>query len=172
MASTTRVLLLSDTHGQVHPEIVKIAAKVDRVVHAGDIGDATVLEALREGGRPLHAITGNNDVPGKWPTVDRCVLADLPQQLKIDLPGGVLAVEHGHRANPVAQRHKILRDRYPDARAIVYGHSHRQLVDDAEMPWVVNPGAAGRSRTFGGAGCIVLTIVGGEWRLEALRFAL
>jgi putative phosphoesterase len=172
LASTTRILLLSDTHGQVHPEILSLAARVDIIVHAGDIGNANVLEALREGDRPLHAITGNNDTPGKWSTADREALSGLPAHLQIDLRGGVLAVEHGHRANPVAKRHKILRDRYPDARLIVYGHSHRQLVDDAERPWVVNPGAAGRSRTFGGAGCVMLTIVARNWRLEACRFAL
>jgi len=88
------------------------------------------------------------------------------------LPGGRLAVEHGHKVNPVARRHALLRARYPHARLILYGHSHRQLIDDQAMPWVVNPGAAGRSRTFGGSGCVLLTAGARRWELQAFQVPL
>jgi predicted phosphodiesterase len=64
-----------------------------------------------------------------------------------------------------------LRQRHPDARLIVYGHSHRLCCDLDAQPWVVNPGAAGRARTFGGASCLVLRIQDNGWHIEAYRFA-
>jgi putative phosphoesterase len=170
--SSVRVLLLSDTHGHVHPEILALARSADLVVHAGDIGDPCVLEQLGEEDCQVHAVLGNNDVAAKWPAGARSVLELLPMSEMVSLPGGDLAVEHGHRRNPVKKRHGLLRAAYPEARLVLYGHSHRQLIDDAQTPWVVNPGAAGRSRTYGGSGCVVLTAGTQEWRLEAFRFAL
>ena len=167
-----RVLLLSDTHGQLHPEILALSRKVDLVIHAGDIGDPRILDELAAIDRPVHAVRGNNDVPAKWPADTRLTPDDLRLTDSIPLPGGILAVEHGHRRNPVKARHDLLRRAYPDARIVLYGHSHRQLIDDDRKPWVVNPGAAGRSRTYGGSGCVLLTAASGEWRLEAMRFAL
>jgi putative phosphoesterase len=166
----TRVLLLSDTHGQVHPKILALAAEVDAIVHAGDIGHPAVLDKLSAAGRPLLAVRGNNDVPAKWPADAHGLLEELPLATGLDLPGGRLMVEHGDRANPVARRHAMLRDRHAGARLVLYGHSHRQLIDDTAEPWVVNPGAAGRSRTYGGAGCVLLRATATKWSLEALRF--
>ena len=167
-----RVLLLSDTHGHLHPAIRELAASVDHIVHAGDIGDLDILRQLATGGANLLAIRGNNDSGPRYPSDDRKTLGELAEHAHLELPGGILVTEHGHRSNPAKRRHAILRARYPHARLVVYGHSHRQVIDDAETPWVVNPGAAGRSRTYGGAGCVVLTIRGTKWGLEALRFAL
>ena len=167
-----RLLLLSDTHGQVHPQILALAGGVDMIVHAGDIGHPDVLTALTVTGQLLHAVRGNNDVDSKWPADGHAMLDALDDQLAIELPGGVLVVEHGDRVNPAACRHERLRSHHPQARLIVYGHSHRQVIDDAVTPWVVNPGAAGRSHTYGGAGCLVLTASTQRWELEPFRFVL
>ena len=106
----------------------------------------------------------------KWPSNDLRILHQLPQQQFVDLPGGQLCVEHGHRVNPAATRHQKLRDKYPGARAVVYGHSHRLLCDQDSRPWILNPGAAGNSRTYGGASCILLTIAtNGRWGVKLLR---
>lgn len=170
--ATTRVLLLSDTHGLLHPQILALAARVAHVVHAGDVGNPAILDTLAAAGASVTAVRGNNDVPAKWPADTRRRLNRLAEQAELHLPGGTLAVEHGHRANPAGRRHELLRAKYPQARLILYGHSHRQLIDDDGPPWVVNPGAAGRSRTFGGSGCVVLTAANSAWRLEAFRFPL
>ena len=167
-----RLLLLSDTHGQLNPQILALAGEVDTIVHAGDIGHPDVLTALTATGQALHAVRGNNDVDSKWPANGHTLLNTLDDQLAIDLPGGVLVVEHGDRVNPAARRHELLRARHPQARLIVYGHSHRQVIDDAVTPWVVNPGAAGRSRTYGGAGCVVLTASTQRWELAPFRYVL
>jgi predicted phosphodiesterase len=80
-------------------------------------------------------------------------------------------VLHGDRVNPAGTRHARLRGRYAEARAVVYGHSHRLVCDTAAMPWVLNPGAAGRDRTHGGPSCLVLTAGAAEWSVEAVRFS-
>jgi len=166
-----RVALLADTHGALDPRIAALVAECDLVVHGGDIGSAGVLEALRPRSGRVVAVRGNNDLPGQWPAADRERLGGLAERDGLELPGGLLAVEHGHQALPAAHRHAVLRRRYPQARAILYGHSHRLVLDREARPWVLNPGAAGRARTYGGPSCILLNIAGADWSLEVRRFA-
>lgn len=165
-----RVAILSDTHGELDARIVEQVARCDYAVHAGDVGNAAVLAALTPRQGAVLAVRGNNDIPVKWPRADRSVLEMLPDSLTLELPGGVLAVTHGHRAGGACERHARLRRQFPDARAIVYGHSHR-LVCDLEAPvWVLNPGAAGRARTFGGPSLLILEAGKRVWRVEPIRF--
>jgi predicted phosphodiesterase len=114
-------------------------------------------------------VRGNNDCPDKWPAGDRDRLAALPPTLEIELPGGLLAAVHGDRL-PARDRHLRLRRLFPRASAVVYGHSHRLVLDLDERPWVLNPGAGGRSRTFGGPSCLVLSAEPGGWTVRSLRF--
>jgi putative phosphoesterase len=165
-----RVLIVSDTHGQLDARIAALARECDLVVHAGDVGNATVLEALHTGGAKVVAVRGNNDVASKWPRAERAVLDALDDEALVDLPGGLLIAVHGDRYAP-ATRHARLRREHSDARAIVYGHSHRLVIDDAATPWILNPGAAGRARTYGGPTCLVLEARARDWRVEAHRFA-
>ena len=164
------VVLLSDTHGVLDPRIAALAAECDYAVHGGDIGNAAVLEALKPKKGRVIAVRGNNDIAAKWPVSEHDILRHLPERDFLDLPGGLLAVDHGHKAAPVKRRHSILRNRYPQARAVVYGHSHRMTLDRDEVPWILNPGAAGRARTYGGPSCILLTAGPSDWVLEAKRF--
>ncbi|WP_257388244.1 metallophosphoesterase family protein, partial [Tahibacter caeni] len=87
-----------------------------------------------------------------------------------DLPGGRLVVVHGDRW-PARGRHAALRRAYPAARAVVYGHSHRLVVDTDALPWVLNPGAAGRARTNGGPSCLLLHATAQAWRVLPQRQA-
>ena len=169
--SAMRVLLLSDTHGHLDARIAALARSCDVVVHAGDVGNASVLEALRAGGANVIAIRGNNDVASKWPRGDRATLDSLEDEARVDLTGGTLIAVHGDRYAP-ATRHARLRRDYPHARAVVYGHSHRLVVDDAATPWILNPGAAGRARTYGGPRCLLLEARSKDWRIEPHRFAI
>jgi len=169
-SKAARILIVSDTHGQLHPAVAALAHDCDIAVHAGDIGAVDVLRALCPRLRRMVAVLGNNDTPGRWAPRQHGVLERIPSSARLELPGGTLAVEHGHRAGKVATRHQTLRARYPDARLIVYGHSHRLCCDLDTLPWVVNPGAAGRARTFGGASCLVLHIRDRHWHIETHRF--
>lgn len=165
------VAILSDTHGKLHPQLLARINACDMAVHAGDIGNWQIIEVLHSRCDSVQAVLGNNDVAAKWPAEQRDRLAAIPWSLSVNLPGGVLAVEHGHRAGSVATRHQKLRERYPQARAVVYGHSHRLIADLEREPWVLNPGAAGMARTFGGASCMMLKIDGDDWQLETVRAA-
>ena len=167
--SSIRALLLADTHGVLDARIAMLARECDIAVHAGDVGAAAVLDALQSGGARVFAVRGNNDVPSKWSIDERTTLATLHEVVRVELPGGVLVATHGDRFSP-SKRHARIRAEFPEARAILYGHSHKLVVDDAEVPWVLNPGAAGRARTFGGPSCLLLHTSVGGWRVEARRF--
>ena len=164
------VALISDTHGYLDQRIGDIVATCDAVVHAGDIGNAAVLKALKPRKDIVVAIRGNNDVTAKWPPEDSAQLTRLEDSTQLELPGGNLIVVHGDRHNPVSQRHQKLRQHYADARAVVYGHSHRLVIDDSEVPWILNPGAAGRVRTYGGPSCLILSATHKRWQLTVQHF--
>jgi putative phosphoesterase len=164
-----RVAILADTHGALDERVEDLVADCDLAVHGGDIGNASVLARLRPRSGRVLAVTGNNDLPRKWPEEDRHLLSELPEQQELALPGGTLVVIHGHQM-PARDRHERLRCRFPGARAVVYGHSHRLVADRARMPWVLNPGAAGRARTFGGPSCMILTVSDGGWTLRVVHF--
>ena len=165
-----KVLLLGDTHGSVDDSILELAAGMELVVHTGDIGSASVLSVLKSSCGNVLAVAGNNDVTEKWPAGDHHALSKLPESLQINLPGGVLAIEHGHQIWETNNYHIRLRQKYPDSQAIAYGHTHIRRIDTMIYPWVINPGAAGRIRTKGGASCVVLTA--GLTRWSAREFVV
>ncbi|MEK7322419.1 MAG: metallophosphoesterase family protein [Pseudomonadota bacterium] len=164
-----RIALLSDTHGDLDPRVAAVVAGCDYALHAGDVGAAAVLHALQPRRRVI-AVRGNNDTPANWPADEALLLAALPEEAVLELPGGRVAVIHGHQAGEPARRHDYLRARFPEARLVLYGHSHRRLMDQSRTPWVVNPGAAGRSRTYGGPSLVILAAEAENWRVEELCF--
>jgi len=165
-----RVAILSDTHGHVCPNVLAVVAGCDIAVHAGDILTARVLRELNEVVGDVHAVRGNNDVPGIWAGDELDVLSELPEVVDVPLPGGSLVVEHGHAYGWSEPDLGKLRAAHSRARAIVYGHTHRLLIDREAEPWVLNPGAAGRIRNQGGPSCLVLHAGREAWRVEAFRF--
>lgn len=126
-----RVGVLSDTHGLLRNEIYGAFDGVDRIVHAGDIGDPAILTEL-EVIAPVTAVSGN---------VDGGALAD---EARLELEGARLAIVHGHRfgAPEVAD----LLAAYPDADVIIYGHTHKPLCERHGRRLVLNPGSAGPQR--------------------------
>lgn len=170
LSGRASVAVVSDTHGFLDPRIAEIVEKCDFAVHAGDIGGVAVLDALRPRSGRVVTVRGNNDVPEQWAMTEHDRLIALPWEDTLELPGGGLAVVHGHRVWDYADRHARLRRTYPAARVIVYGHSHLQVCDRDETPWVLNPGAAGRVRTHGGPVCLVLHADHDHWHVEVRRF--
>jgi len=165
-----RIALLSDTHNAVDRRIAEVVEGCDLVIHAGDIGSPEVLAQLLPKSGRVFAVRGNNDTPEQWPSGTEHCLRILPEYLSLDVPGGVIVVVHGHRVTPAYRRHQALRERYPDARAIVYGHTHQLVVDDAATPWVLNPGAAGFTRNKGASTCLVLTATASDWHVDTHAF--
>lgn len=161
-ASALRIGLIADTHGPVAEALREMLDRCHVLAHAGDVLDARAL-ACRGRNLAVAAVRGNNDLP-----LGRPEALGLPDVLRLTLPGGMLVVIHGDHY-PAAVRTERLRRDFPYARAVVCGHSHRMGVKDAQRPWVLNPGAAGRVRTYGGASALILFAWETEWRLLGLQ---
>lgn len=170
MSQQISVAIVSDTHAYLHPEVAKLVRQCDIAIHAGDICDAAILDALQPKSGQVIAVAGNNDYAAAWPAHQLERVKALPQVASLNLPGGMIAIEHGHIHDMSSPDHEDLRLAHPDARMVVYGHTHRKVIDDFKLPWVVNPGAAGATRTRGGASCLVLIANEALWKIESYRF--
>ena len=125
--------LVSDTHGLARPQLGRALAGVELILHAGDVGHPRVLDELLAIA-PVRAVLGNVDDPRNP------ALASL---LELEVGGVTIHVSHGHELGaPTPVR---LVERY-DADVIVYGHTHRPLVERIGRQLVINPGAAGPAR--------------------------
>ena len=151
--------LISDTHGQFRPQVTSAFAGVDLIVHAGDVGGRSVLEALRAIA-PVNAVSGN---------VDDRHDPNLPRTLSLPVGALTLHVSHGDELG--SPKPDLLLARYT-ADIIVYGHTHKALTmraDDGRL--VVNPGAAGPRRFNLQPSVAILTIEGREARVEIVPLA-
>jgi putative phosphoesterase len=128
-----RLGILADTHGTLRPEVEEIFAKVDLILHAGDVGDPDILRRL-ELLAPVTAVYGN---------VDGSVLRQrLPRVAELKVDGFVFVVTHGDQYGFPSPRE--LKAAFPQADVVVFGHTHRAVLHDFDDYSVaVNPGAAG-----------------------------
>lgn len=128
----TRCLVgvISDTHGLVRPEVVQALQGSGRIVHAGDIGVAAVLDALRSVA-PVTAVRGNMD-KGAW-------AQRLPKTEVLEIEQVGVYVIHDLKQLDVV----------PEAAGItvvVSGHSHHPSIHERNGVIFVNPGSAGPRR--------------------------
>ena len=125
-----RVGLIADTHGLLRPEATAFLAGSDHIVHAGDVGDPAILDALAAIA-PVTAIRGNVDTDA-W-------AARLPETTRVTVGGVTIYVLHDLAALDVEpQAHGIC--------VVVYGHSHKPSVAERDGVLFVNPGSAGPRR--------------------------
>jgi hypothetical protein len=131
-----RLGIISDTHGQLRPEVFDVFSQVDYILHGGDVGKDEVLRDL-EALAPLAAVYGNTD--------GSQIRGRLPKVAQLQLDGFEIVVTHGDQfgsPTPAA-----LVEAFPDAEIIVYGHTHRPLLELVNKTiTVMNPGAAGPAR--------------------------
>jgi uncharacterized protein len=129
-ATALRLGVVSDTHGLLRPELVAGLAGVDHILHAGDVGDEGILEALRRVA-PVTAIRGNVDIDD-W--------ADAyPEVRRVELAGRRILVLHDIaelRGDPAAD----------GVAMVVFGHSHRPSIEWTGRLLRLNPGSAGPRR--------------------------
>jgi len=122
--------VISDTHGLVRPQALAALAGSEHIVHAGDIGAPTVLDALRAIA-PVTAIRGNNDRDA-W-------ARRLPDTAAVEIGGAALYVLH--------DMHELNLDPSAAGFAVVIaGHSHRPGIVERQGTLFVNPGSAGPRR--------------------------
>ncbi len=132
-----RLGVISDTHGLLRPEVFAVFEGVDHILHAGDIGSLDILTEL-EAIAPVTAVYGNTD--------GFDVRARLPKVAEIRLDGFGIVVTHGHQFARVVTP-ATLHDAFPSADIIIYGHTHRPLLEIVDVVvTVMNPGGAGARR--------------------------
>lgn len=122
--------VISDTHGLLRAEAIAALRGVDHILHAGDVGDPAILDALRAIA-PLTAIRGNVDTFGPC--------ARLPATELSELGGHTVYMLHD-----VAEL-----DLDPSAAgigAVVSGHSHHPKILRHKDVVYLNPGSAGPRR--------------------------
>ncbi|MEX2236319.1 MAG: metallophosphoesterase family protein [Dehalococcoidia bacterium] len=116
--------LISDTHGYLDPRAVELLRGVELILHAGDVGSLKVVEELARLA-PVRAVRGNVDEGGEagvLPLVEEFTLENLSVHLV-------------HQLDP---------RNLPAVDIVVFGHSHRALVQERDGRLLLNPGAAGR----------------------------
>ena len=149
-----RIGLISDTHGLLRPQAVAVLRGSDYIVHAGDIGNAQILDQLGEIA-PVTAVRGNND-HGNW-------AAAIPERAVLEAHGSRIYVLHS-----LAQLDAASAVQYS---AIVSGHSHRPRKDRRGSVLYVNPGSAG-PRRFGLPVSLGELLVDGEGLIQARLITL
>jgi putative phosphoesterase len=122
--------VISDTHGLLRPQAIEALRGSDLIIHAGDVGTPDLLDPLRALA-PLRVVRGNVDT-GAWARL-------LPMTESIEV-GEVKF----HMLHDIAQL-----DCDPAAAgfaAVVFGHSHRPLIETRDGVLYLNPGSAGPRR--------------------------
>jgi len=122
--------LISDTHGLLRPEALTTLTGADYIIHAGDIGDADILERL-SAIAPVTAVRGNND-KGAW-------ASRIPETEVLQVGVAMIYVIHDVSAldlDPAAA----------GFHAVIAGHSHHPSIELREGVLFINPGSAGPRR--------------------------
>jgi putative phosphoesterase len=128
-----KIGVISDTHNFLDPKIHELFAGVSHILHAGDIGNATIISELEEIA-PVTAVYGNTDV-------------NLPfkETEIIELAGNKFLIHH--IVNPVAPGERVLERiarALPDV--IVFGHTHKRFCETMGGVLFFNPGYSGRPK--------------------------
>ena len=130
------IAVIADTHmpkgkRRLPEECVERIREAEALVHAGDFFAASVLEELRGLCPRVHAVHGNVDEPA--------LREQLPESIRIGIGDHTLAVVHD--AGPSKGRLARMRARFPDADAVVFGHSHLPLHEGEDGFQIFNPGS-------------------------------
>jgi hypothetical protein len=122
--------IISDTHSLLRPQALEALRGASHILHAGDVGDVSILKALRTLA-PVTAIRGNIDRTGPC--------AQLPATEAIELNGCLIYMLHslaGLDLNPQAA----------GIRVVISGHTHKPLIEERNNILYLNPGSAGPHR--------------------------
>jgi putative phosphoesterase len=128
-----KIGLISDTHGFLYPKVPEFFAGVSHILHAGDIGDDSIIVEL-EAIAPVTAVLGNTDSSPTFRITEVVALA----QRKFFVH---------HIVNPHALKEnlqfQLARER-PDA--VVFGHTHKAFCETIGGVLYLNPGYAGKPK--------------------------
>ena len=122
--------MVSDTHGLLRPEVATALAGVERILHLGDVGKASVLKALEEIA-PVTAVRGNVDRDG--------ACGKLPETEVLLLEGRYIYMLHDLKTlhlDPAAGKFA----------AVLFGHTHVPNFYRKKGVLYFNPGSCGPRR--------------------------
>ncbi len=134
-----RIGVISDTHDNSRnvARIVEVlrAARVERVIHTGDITRASTLRMLAELAVPVFGVFGNNDHP------ERGALAEVAAELGFELVDPPLELHWVGRRITVVHDRKAHPELELGARdVLLHGHDHRFALERIDGTLVFNPG--------------------------------
>ena len=131
-----RIGVIADTHGLFDPAVRRHFKGVDHILHAGDIGDQSVIEQLEQIA-PVTAVSGN---------VDDDEQSRFPSEAVIKLAGCRIAIRHIlYEGGKLTKDGRAFLDReQPDL--CVFGHTHQPKVEWLGKTLLFNPGSAGPQR--------------------------
>ena len=133
LGGVSRIGIIADTHGVLHPRVAGVFASVDHIVHAGDVGGAHVLDALRELA-PVTVVLGNNDDDDGLGIVRKTI-------------GGVRLLITHILPRPRKLRGEVAASlRKAPADVVVFGHSHLPHNEIVGGVRFFNPASAGPRR--------------------------
>ena len=161
-----RIAIISDTHMPRGTRALPAACvaelrAADAILHAGDFMRVEVLRALETLGPPIHGIHGNVD--------EEALRRMLPAVRMVEAAGTRIAMIHdaGQRSGRLAR----MRARFKDADAVVFGHSHLPLHEQAPDGFqIFNPGSPTERRSAPAHTMGIATIEDGRPRFELLQF--
>jgi putative phosphoesterase len=130
------IAVISDTHlprGQrrIPDGCIERLKEADLILHAGDFTSIDALVEIESIGPPLAAVYGNVD--------SEQVRRHLPAERVVDADGVRIGMLHD--AGPSRGRIERMKLRFPDADAVIYGHSHVPLHEEQDGLQVFNPGS-------------------------------
>jgi uncharacterized protein len=166
-----RVAIIADTHmprgsRRLPDACVEELRAADAIVHAGDftgpeaLGEVEALAAADGRERPLIAVHGNVDVPE--------IVRRLPERTEVELGGATIGVIHD--AGVRLGRLKRMRLEFPDADAVVFGHSHTPLHESEGAFQIFNPGSPTERRRAPSRSMGIALVEGGRISFEHVLF--
>jgi putative phosphoesterase len=155
--------LISDTHSFVHPEALVLFSNVDKIIHAGDIGNEDVIVAL-ERLAPVHAVAGNMDGLLK--------ARHYPEKMIIEVEGSKILLVHIPPRIQTGKSDYSPREQL-GADILIHGHTHMARIETKGDILIINPGSAGNSRVTKEPSVGLLTIENGiKPKVEIINLAL
>jgi putative phosphoesterase len=137
-----KLVVVADTHSKPHARALDLISsqKPDKILHAGDIGELDVLDALNEIA-PTIAVRGNIDVRAK----------DLPDHFTIDLVEDdeqllTMLLTHIAVNGPRLRADAARLAQSEKANLVICGHSHVPFVGRDKGLSIFNPGSLGPRR--------------------------
>jgi uncharacterized protein len=148
-----KIGVISDTHGHLDPRVEKIFAGVDHILHAGDIGYASIILELQLVA-PVTAVMGNTDSDISYRATETVEV------------GGEKFLVH-HIVNPWSLS-EYVKERIAKANpdAVVFGHTHKKFAGTVDGIFFFNPGYAGKPKFGAERSVAILHLDGGKIRPE------